>query len=146
MNLENFILISAAGFLASYVHLVMALWAPKIGLPQLNFSKALSNLSFGSDDYNEKPPYLLGMAFVQLNGIVFALLYSLEIGPLLPGTPFIRGLIYGGILLIGSQCFFVPVFLNKGIFLSKLHPRAWITAVMAHGIYGGLLGWLCPIL
>lgn len=145
MNLENFILISAVGFLASYVHLVMALWAPQIGLPQLNLAMALSNISF-DDDHKEEPPYLVGLAMVQLNGIMFALLYATVIGPLLPGTPFIKGIIYGGILLIVSQLFFVSVYLKEGLFLSKLHPHAWITATMVHGIYGGILGWLCPII
>lgn len=145
MNLENFILISAAGFLASYVHLVMGLWAPKIGLQQLNLSKAMSKLCF-DPDYKENPPYWAGTLVVQINGIIFALVYATLVGPILPGIPFVRGLIWAGILLLISQFFFVSIFLGEGVFLSKLHPRAWMTAAMVHAIYGGILGWLCPII
>lgn len=145
MNLENFILISAAGFLASYVHLMLGLWAPKIGMVQLNLSKAMSDLCF-KPDHEENPPYWAGALVVQINGILFALLYATLVAPLLPGIPVVRGLIFSGILLLISQFFFVSIFLEEGVFLSKLHPRAWMTAAMVHVTYGGILGWLCPII
>jgi hypothetical protein len=145
MNLEQLILISVAGFLASWVHVVIGLWAHRIGMIPLNLSKAMSKLNF-DPDYQEKPPYTRGTIIVQINGIVFALVYAKLIGPYLPGIPVVRGLIFAGILFLISQLFFIPVFLREGFFLSKLHPRAWMTAAMIHIVYGVILGWLCPIL
>lgn len=142
---EFFILTVGAGFLATYVHMVFALWAPKYGLPRIDFSKVMADLCFG-ESFDGKPPYWLGLVALHLNGIVFALLYATLVGPLLPGPLFARGLIWGGILFIGSQCLFVPLFLRHGIFGLKMHPRAWMTAVVVHAIYGAILGWLSPVL
>jgi len=144
MQLDDFVMAVAAGFLATYVHLVLALWAPRFGLPRLDFAKALAELSFAGS-FDGAPPYWLGLLAVHLNGIVFALLYATVFGPVLPGVPLVRGLIYGGILLIGSQCLFVPLFLREGFFGRKKNPRAWMTAVVVHAFYGAIIGWLCPI-
>ncbi len=145
MTLEFFLLASAAGIIATYVHLMFALWAPKYGLVRLDFPKMLNKISF-ADSFEQEPPYWLGLLQLHLNGIVFALLYATLVGPLLPGEPFIRGLIWGGILFIGSQFLFVPIFVRHGILGLKAHPKAWMTAVVVHGFYGATLGWLCPIL
>lgn len=144
MNLETFTLIALVGFLATYVHMIIALWVSEFGLPRLDFSRVIANLNF-SGGYKEDPPYLLGMASVHLNGIVFALIYATLVGPHLPGTEFERGLMWGGILFFASQIIFVPIVLKDGLFLRKLHPKAWITALIAHIVFGAILGWLCPI-
>ena len=111
--------------------MVLARWAPRFGLPRLDFAKALAELSFAGS-FDGAPPYWLGLLALHLNGIVFALLYATVFGPVLPGVPLVRGLIYGGILLIGSQCLFVPLFLRQGFFGLKGNPHAWMTAVVVH--------------
>ena len=136
---------AAAGVLATYVHMVFALWAPRYGLPRLDFARGLSELSF-TDSFQGPPPYALGLIALHLNGIVFALLYSAVFAPILPGPPPVRGLIYGGILLIGSQCLFVPLFLRGGFFGFKEDKRSWMTAVVVHALYGAIVGWLAPII
>ena len=45
MELDVFILIAAAGFLATYTHLVIALWAPRFGLPRLDFAMGIAELT-----------------------------------------------------------------------------------------------------
>lgn len=144
MQLDDFVMAAAAGFLATYVHMVLALWAPRFGLPRLDFAKALTELSF-AESFDGAPSYWLGLLALHLNGIVFALLYATVFGPVLPGVPLVRGLLYGGILLIGSQCLFVPLFLREGFFGLKGNPRGWMTALVAHAIFGAIIGWLCPI-
>jgi len=145
MRFDDFIMVAAAGFLATYVHMVFALWAPRFGLPRLDFAKALAELSFG-ESFKGDPPYWLGLLALHLNGIVFALLYATVLGPVLPGIALVRGLLFGAILLVGSQCLFVPIFLREGFFGLKDNPRAWMTAAVVHAIYGAIIGWLCPIL
>ena len=145
MQLEFVISVSVAGFFASYLLIIFALWAHRLGLPKLDFSKAMANLTFG-ESYKDNPPYGLGVAQIFLNGIFFALVYAALIGPLLPGPLFVRGIVWGVFLFAASGLFYVPVFLREGFFLNKIHPRAWITSLMVHAIYGGILGWLSPIL
>jgi hypothetical protein len=81
-----------------------------------------------------------------MNGILFALLYATVVGPLLPGALVVRGLIWGVILFFGAQLIFVPIFLKGGVFSLKHGPRAWITALLVHVLYGVVVGWLSPIL
>ena len=145
MSLEFFLLVCAAGLIATYVHLMFALWGPRFGVARLDFPKVLNQLTF-AESFDGPPPYWLGLLQVHVNGVVFALLHATLIGPLLPGPDLLRGLIWGAILFIGSQFLFVPVFLGHGILGSKGPPRAWMTAVVVHAIYGAILGWLCPIL
>ena len=145
MPLDQFTMVAAAGVLATYVHLAFALWAPRYGLPRLDFAKGMAELCF-AESFEGPPPYWLGLLALHLNGIVFALLYATVFGPLLPGPPLIRGLLFSGILLIGSQLVFVPLFLRDGFFGLKMHNRAWMTALVTHALFGAVLGWLSPVI
>ncbi|MYA97431.1 MAG: hypothetical protein F4X91_13605 [Nitrospinae bacterium] len=145
MNPGDFFVVCAASFLATYAHLVFALIADKIGMVKLDFGKGVSMLLFG-DAYEGNPPYTLGFIAVHLNGVIFGLIYATWAAGCLPGPNVARGLIWGGVLLIFSQCVFNPLITGHGFFSRKFHPRAWQTAVIAHAIYGGLLGWLSPVL
>jgi hypothetical protein len=145
MSLDFFIIVSAVGILATYVHLIFALWAPRYGLPRIDLPRGMTQLTFG-DSFEGPAPYGWGIAVIHMNGIIFALLYATVIGPYLPGELVVRGLIFGGILFIAAQLIFVPIFLQDGIFGVKGHPRGWITALIIHQLYGLVLGWLSPIL
>lgn len=144
MRLDEFWVICAAGFLATYAHAIVALLGGRLGMVRQDFGKGLSHLLFG-ESFGGEPPYLLGLAVVHLNGILFALLYATAAGPALPGPPLARGLAWGGVLFLFSQCFFHPVVTGHGMFSRKMHPRAWQTALAVHAVYGLVLGWLCPI-
>ncbi|MFQ5694273.1 MAG: hypothetical protein ACE5IM_14710 [Nitrospinota bacterium] len=145
MSLDALVTVGMAGFLATYAHMMVALWAHRFGLARLDFARGMSRLSFG-EAFEGNPPYWMGFAAVLLNGILFAFVYGTAAGAYLPGAPLVRGLIWGGVLLIVSQCVFNPIVARNGFFTRKLHPRAWQTAVLVHGVYGLVLGWLCPIL
>jgi len=145
VQLENIVLVAIAGFLATYVHMLFAMWAPKFGLPRLDFPKGLAMLTF-EETFDGNPPISLGLIQIHLNGIVFALLYANVIAQYLPGIPLVKGILFGGILFLASGLFFVPVIVRHGIFFCKEHPRAWMTAFVVHGVFGVVLGWLCPIL
>lgn len=145
MKLEFILAAAAAGFLATYAHAMFALTADRVGMVKLDFGKGMSMLFFG-ESYGGNPPYLLGLAAVHLNGVIFALIYASQIGPRLPGPHILRGAVFGLILLIFSQCIFNPLITKHGFFMAKMNPRAWQTAVAAHLIYGVLLGWISPVL
>ncbi len=57
--------------------------------------------------------------------IAFALLYAMVFAQFLPGEPYVKGLIFGGIVYVGAMFIFV---------------------LIIHLIYGLILGWLSPIL
>lgn len=146
MDLEFFLHASGAGVLAGYILLVFALWAPRYGLPRLDFPRGMTELTFG-DSYEGPAPYGMGIALLHVNGALFALLYATVFAPYLPGLlPITRGLIWGVILFFGAQLIFVPIFLRGGVFSLKHGPFAWITALWVHILYGAVVGWLSPIL
>jgi len=144
MKLDFLLAVAFAGFLATYFHLVFTVTADRIGLPRLDLAKGTGMLIFG-ESYEGNPPYLLGLAAVHLNGIVFALLYATVVGPMMSGPGVLRGLIFGGLLYLYAQIIHVPVFMKGGLFSHKVNSRAWLTVAIAHAIYGVILGWLSPL-
>ena len=133
-----------AGIIASYGLLVMALWAGGLGLPRLDFARAMAERTYG-ESFDGQAPYWAGQAVIYLNGIFFALIYATVVGRYLPGPELLRGAIWGAILWFVSGVFFVPLFLKEGFFLSHIHKNAWITSAMVHGVWGLIVGWLSPI-
>ena len=145
MEFDFFIVVTLAGLLATYLHLVMGQWAGRIGLPRLDFARVMADLSYG-ESFEEEPSYWAGQIAVFFNGTFFAFLYATAFGPLLPGEPIVRGFLFGIILYLGSGLFFIPIYLKEGFFLSKVHSRAWMPLLMVHVVYGLVVGWLSPIL
>lgn len=146
MTLEFLLQVTFAGLMATYILLMMSLWAGKLGIPRLDFAKVMAKNTYGETFEGEEPPYFAGQALVYINGVFFALLYATATAQYLPGTPLIQGTLWGVILYFASCLFYVPLFLREGFFLSKVHKHAWITSAIVHGLYGLVLGWLCPIL
>ena len=105
----------------------------------------IAELTWG-ESFQGKAPYWMGFTAIHMNGIIFALLYATVAAPLLPGIPVVRGILWGGILFVAAQLFFVPIFLRGGVFGLKHHRMAWATALLVHGVYGAIVGWLCPII
>ena len=144
MPLESMVTTIIAGIMATYCLLVMSLWAYRLGLPPLDFSRGMANLTYG-ESFGGEGPYWAGQAVIYLNGTFFALLYATVVAKYLPGIPIVKGAIYGVVLFVVSGVFYVPLFLREGFFLSHMHKNAWITSLMVHGIWGLIVGWLSPI-
>ena len=144
MTLEFIVQVAIAGFLGTYVHLILALWAGQAGLPRIDLSRGMANMTFGKS-FEGEPPYLLGAAVIHINGIIFALIYATVVAQYLPGDPFIKGGIFGFILWIIAMLFFVPVFFKDGFFGLKMGKWGWITALIVHVVYGIIVGWLSPV-
>lgn len=156
MDLEFFLLSVFAGIMGSYGLLSMALWADSLGLPRLDFSRAMANLTYsrtfeseaepGAKGGGPNTPYWPGMIVIFMNGIFFALLYSSIVAQYIPiEQGVLKGAVWGVVLWFISGIFFVPVYLKEGLMLSHIHPQAWLTSLMVHGIYGLFVGWIAPI-
>ena len=144
MPLDAIVTTIIAGIIATYGLVVMALWAFRLGLPRLDFSRAMAELTYGQS-FEGQAPYWAGQAVIYLNGIFFALIYATVVAQYLPGIPIVKGAIWGVILFLISGVFFVPLFMREGFFLSHIHKNAWITSLMVHGAWGLIVGWLSPI-
>jgi hypothetical protein len=149
MTLEFMVQAGLAGFIASYLHLMMALWGPAYGLPRLDFGMGIAVNSWGESFEGKDPPYWAGFFAVLMNGVLFGLLYASVVGPWLAGyidaPPAVLGMVYGAILWFPAQFIFVPFFLKGGVLGLHHHKLAWLTAVVVHGTYGLIVGWLSPV-
>lgn len=148
MQLENFLMAAFAGIMATYGLLTMAMWADQIGLPRLDFTRAMANLTYGKTFGAEgkETPYWPGMVVIFMNGIFFALLYGSVVGHYIPlEPPVLKGAVWGLILWFLSGAFYVPVYLKEGFMLSGIHKHAWITSLLVHVIWGLFVGWISPI-
>ncbi len=146
MSLEFVLLVIISGVMATYGLLVMALWSHRLGLPRLDFAKVMTKLTFAESFEGREPPYFAGHALIYMNGTFFALIYATVVAQYLPGPPLMQGVLWGIILYFASCLFYVPLYLREGFFVSHVHPRAWISSAIVHGVYGLILGWLCPTL
>ena len=61
MTPDVFFQIAAVGALATYAHIIMALWAPSYGLPRIDFSMGIAEISWGQS-FDGKPPYWMAAA------------------------------------------------------------------------------------
>ena len=145
MELDFFIVVILSGVMATYCMLCMALWSDRLGMPKLDFGKGMSMLTYG-ESFEGNPPYFPGQIVVYFNGVFFALIYATVVGQYIPGpNDLFRGAVWGVALFLISGVFFVPVILREGFFLSHIHKNAWMSSLMVHGIWGLVIGWLCPI-
>lgn len=156
MNLEFFLVSALAGVMGTYGLLTMALWADSLGLPRLDFSRAMANVTYARTFEKEvepgagvdapNTPYWPGMIVIFMNGIFFALLYSSVVAQWIPVEQGpLRGAAWGLILWFVSGVFYVPFYLREGFMLSHIHPLAWLTSLKVHIIYGLFVGWIAPV-
>jgi hypothetical protein len=156
MELEFFLMSVFAGIMGSYGLVTMSLWSDSLGLPRLDFSRAMSKLTYartfeeevGTGAGVEAPntPYWPGMIVLFMNGIFFALLYSSAVAQFIPIEHLaLKGAAWGIVLWFVSGVFFVPFYLKEGFMLSHIHPWAWLTSLKVHIVYGLMVGWIAPI-
>ena len=156
MELEFFVMSAFAGIMGTYGLLTMANWADSLGLPRLDFSRAMANVTYartfekdvgpGAGVDAPNTPYWPGMVVIFMNGIFFALLYSSVVAQWIPIEPApLKGAVWGLVLWFVSGVFYVPFYLREGFMLSGIHPLAWLTSLKVHIIYGLFVGWIAPI-
>jgi hypothetical protein len=85
--------------------------------------------------------YAMGMVVHFMMGIVvFPLVYVLIAYPFLPGTPLVRGLIWGVALWAGAVIMVMPM-AGAGFLMANIGGMmALMASLMGHLVYGGLLG------
>jgi hypothetical protein len=88
-------------------------------------------------------PWMVGMVAHLIMGIlIFPLVYGLLLRRYLPGSALVRGPILGSILWMMMEVAVMPM-LGTGVFgINGPGMMGAVAALMAHLVYGGLLGWI----
>ncbi len=117
------------GLLTTMMYLV----APAMTGRAMDIAAMLSSVMGGS--------WALGMMAHLANGIiVFPLVYILVVSQRLPGTPWLRGMVWGIVLWLLAQLVMLPA-MGSGFFGAKAGgmPSA-ISSLLGHLVYGVVLG------
>ncbi|HEY4580880.1 MAG TPA: DUF6789 family protein [Candidatus Acidoferrales bacterium] len=85
----------------------------------------------------------MGMAMHLLNGtIIFPFIYAYVLFTKLPGSPHLKGLLWGLILWVLAQIVVMPM-MGAGLFGLKMGGMMpAFGSLMGHVVYGALLGWI----
>lgn len=85
--------------------------------------------------------YTIGMAaHIMMGVIVFPLIYVYVIYERIPGSPLVKGLIWGIILWVMAAVIVMPM-AGGGFLMSEIGGMmALVASLMGHLVYGGLLG------
>jgi uncharacterized membrane protein YagU involved in acid resistance len=128
---------SMAGGLAGTVVMtvMMRFIAPLLLGHPMDIASLLGNMMGGS--------WILGMAAHIVNGvIIFPLAYALVAFRFLPGSPLLRGVLWGVILWLAAETMVMPM-AGAGFFSSDIGgAKAAFAALMGHLFYGALLGFI----
>jgi len=114
--------------------MMMLLIAPMMGV-HMDIAASLAGMVHA--------PGMVGMVIHLMMGIlIFPLVYGIVLRRYLPGSALVRGLIWGSILWMMMEVAIMPM-LGVGVFgINGPGMMGAVAALMAHLVYGGLLGWI----
>jgi uncharacterized membrane protein YagU involved in acid resistance len=121
--------------------ILTALWQvePSIGLPKIAIGQILS--TFMSVSVAHLRVGIAGGWIVHLLvGVLLALIYARYFADRLPGPPAGRGAIYGALVFVVAQSFFMPL-VGAGFF-SRGDLELLIGSLLGHVVYGAVVGWI----
>ena len=113
--------------------MMMYVVAPRMMGMEMDIAAMLGSMLGGS--------WAAGMAMhVALGSLAFPLVYALGLYGVLPGSPVVRGAIWGFILFLSAQAVVMPM-MGAGFFSSHMGgPMAVAGSLVGHLVYGTLLG------
>ena len=114
--------------------LMMMFVAPMMGV-HMDIAKNLADMMGSS--------HAAGLAVHFFNGaVLFPTIFVFALLRFLPGTTLVKGLIWGGILWAMLEILVMPM-MGMGIFGSSgPGMKGAVAALLAHLVYGALLGWI----
>ena len=128
-----------AGAIATGVMTALLLVEPSVGLPQIAVGQLLSSaMSVGVAHLSVGAAggWLLHLVM----GVVLGLIYASFLDARLPGSPAIRGALFGAMVFVLAQLFFMPL-VGAGVF-SRGNPQLLAGSLLGHLVYGATLGWI----
>lgn len=129
----------AAGMVGTAAMTALLLIEPSVGLPKIAMGQVVST-SLGLASASLKVGPGVGWVLHFLVGVALAILYAAFIAARLPGSPLVRGLIYGALIFLVAQVVFIPL-AGMGVF-SRGEIELVVGSLLGHLVYGGLIGWI----
>jgi len=129
----------AAGLIGTATMTALLLIEPSVGLPNIAIGQILSTaLGLASAHLSSGPA--IGWCIHFGVGVAFALVYAGVFARRLPGGPFVRGVLYGGLIFVLAQLVFMPL-VGGGVF-SRGDTEMIAGSLLGHLVYGGVVGWI----
>lgn len=127
-----------AGFIATVVLSILMIVKSSAGLlPQLNPIEDITHVA--GQPTGTTLPLLFGwLGHFVLGTIVWGTIYA-ALQASLPGTPVVRGLVFGALAWLAMMIFFMPL-AGHGLFALSLGPQVTVATLVLHLIYGAVLG------
>jgi len=126
-----------AGVVGTAAMTVLMLALPHVGLPRLAMGEMLGTFSALTVGYAGIGA-TVGWVIHGLFGVVLAVIYAGAVVGRLPGSPLMRGLVFGFLVFILAQLVFMPL-VGVGFFSGgDLHML--LGNLLGHLVYGGLVG------
>jgi uncharacterized membrane protein YagU involved in acid resistance len=125
-----------AGIIATFTVTVLWLVEPYLGLPKLAVGSMLSSFLAVATAYLPIWPEI-GWAIHVVVGIVLALSYARWLSDRLPGSVFVRGVVFGALVFLAAQLAFMPL-VGAGLF-SRGDLPLLLGSLFGHVVYGVLV-------
>lgn len=125
------------GTVGTAVMTFLMLTAPLVGMPRPAIGQMLSTfltISVGLFPLGATAGWIIHLLF----GVVLALIYAGLFVTRVPGSPLIRGAIYGACVFVFAQLVFMPL-MGAGLF-SRGDPLMILGSFCGNVIYGSVLG------
>jgi len=129
---------AVAGLVGTAAMTALLLVEPSIGLPKIAMGQVLST-SLGLTTAHLSIGPALGWCLHFVIGMVLAVIYAWAFDARLPGPPIVRGMLYGAMVFVVAQVVFMP--LVGGGFFSRGDLELITGSLLAHLLYGGVIGW-----
>ena len=133
MQKHNNARVLAAGLAGTVVMTALMLMGPLMGMPEMNIGKMLAGFT--------GVPIALGWVMHLMIGEILAFFYVYVCSTRLPGTPLLRGAIYGMIPWLVAEVVVNPM-MGAGIFaINTPAPMMMVMgSLMGHVAYGAVVG------
>jgi hypothetical protein len=127
-----------AGFIATVVLSILMIVKSSVGLmPELNPIEDIVHVADEPTGAQLPLPFGWVGHFV-LGTVAWGILYAVLHGSL-PGSPAVKGIIFGALAWLAMMIFFMPL-AGHGLFALSLGPQATVATLVLHLIYGAVLG------
>ncbi len=130
---------AVAGVIATAAMTALLMVEPSIGLPQIAIGETLSSVMTGISPHTAVGPAGGWLVYIVV-GIGFAMFYAAFLESRLPGTPFLRGVLFGCGLFVLAQSVFAPLS-GSGVF-SHGDVELLVGGLLGHLVYGGVVGYV----
>jgi uncharacterized membrane protein YagU involved in acid resistance len=129
---------AVAGLVGTAAMTALLLVEPSIGLPKIAMGQVLST-SLGLTTAHLAIGPALGWGLHFVIGMVLAIIYAAAFEQRLPGSPVVRGMIYGLMVFVLAQVVFMPL-VGGGLF-SRGDLELIAGSLLGHLLYGAVVGW-----